>query len=181
MLQLLSINFPPVQLTGRVIVDGTIGTAELADGSVTNPKLANDAVTTNKIKDGAVTDVQIASVDGSKLTNGSVPVGKLNPLGFSDGIQLDGTVKHTNSVTAGTRNGITFDAQGHITATAALDTSDIPIATASNVGGISVPAASGLTVTATGAIDHADTISAGTGTKVTFNSHGHITATSLLS
>ena len=48
------------------------------------------------------------------------------------------------------------------------------------VGAVSVPPNSGLTVSRTGALDHADTIAPGTASKVTFNSHGHITGTSRL-
>ena len=172
-------QLPAGSIDGDAIAEGTIA-AQLADGSVTTPKLADDAVTTNKIEAGAVGDDQISGVSDTKLTNGSVKVEKLDPLGFSDGIELDGTVKHTNFVIPGTHNGITFDTQGHIRATSPLDPSDIPIATDANVGGISVPAASGLTVDVNGAIDHTDTIAAGTGTKVTFNSHGHITDTAPL-
>lgn len=44
-----------------------------------------------------------------------------------------GTLNHSNSVTAATKSGITFDAQGHITAAADLIASDIPVLDASKV------------------------------------------------
>ena len=162
-----------------ILATGSVNSA-IANGAITESKLADDAVTTNKIATNAVTDTKISGVSGSKLTNSSVPVGKLEAAGFSHGIELDGTVKHTNSVSAGTRNGISFDAQGHVTGTSALQSTDLPIATENTVGGISVPASSGLTVNNNGAIDHADTIAPGTAAKVTFNSHGHITGTEFL-
>ena len=153
----------------------------LPDNSVGNRHLQANAVSTNTIQDGAVTDDKVASVNGSKLVNSSVAAGKLDPDGFSDGIELDGTVKHTNEIVAGTSSGITYDAQGHITGTAAIEATELPIATTTTVGAVSVPTESGLTVSATGALDHKDTILPGTASKVTFNSHGHITGTSSLS
>jgi len=80
----------------------------------------------------------------------------------------------------GTRNGITFDAQGHITSTAALLAGDLPLATISEVGGVSVPAASELSISGTGALTHTDTITPGSISGITYNSAGHITAVTAL-
>ena len=44
-----------------------------------------------------------------------------------------GTLNHSNSVTGATKSGITFDAQGHITAAVDLIASDIPVLDASKV------------------------------------------------
>lgn len=163
-----------------ILASGSVDSA-IGDGVITDVKLADDAVTTQKLADGAVTDAKVADVNGSKLADSSVTADKLDPAGFSDGIELDGTVKHTNEIVAGTANGITFDAQGHVTGTGDIEPSELPIATETSVGGVSVPESSGLTVSGAGALDHADTISPGTASKVTFNSHGHITGTGTLS
>ena len=45
-----------------------------------------------------------------------------------------GTLNHSNTVTAATKSGITFDAQGHITAAVDLVASDIPSLDASKIG-----------------------------------------------
>jgi hypothetical protein len=45
-----------------------------------------------------------------------------------------GTLNHTNSVTAATVSGITFDAQGHISAATPLVAGDIPLLDASKIG-----------------------------------------------
>jgi hypothetical protein len=117
-----------------------------------------------------------------------------------------GAVSHSNSVTAGTTSGITFDAQGHITATTALTGANLPAATSGVIGG--VRPGTGLTVDGSGIINisaatNADlggviagsdfgistgTISlatqgglvAGTYTKATFNSKGIATGGSTL-
>ena len=117
-----------------------------------------------------------------------------------------GVVNHTNSVTAGTTSGITFDAQGHITTTVALVGGDLPVATSGVIGG--VRPGTGLTVDGSGIINvsaatnaelggviagsdfgiSTGTISlatqggltAGTYTKATFNSKGIATGGSTL-
>lgn len=175
-------------IDGRKITDGTVSDSKitgldgskLTAGSVNNDKLAT-GIDGRKITDGTVNNDALASgIDGAKLVNGSVTANKLDPAGFSDGIELDGTVKHTNEIVPGTANGITFDAQGHVTGTGAIQATELPIATTTTVGAVSVPASSGLTVSGAGALDHADTIAPGTASKVTFNSHGHIIGTSRL-
>ena len=62
-----------------------------------------------------------------------------------------GVLNHTNSVTAGTTSGITFDAQGHITTTAALVGGDLPVATSGVKG--AVRPGTGLTVDGSGILD----------------------------
>ena len=163
----------------NILASGSVDSA-IGAGSITTAKLA-DGINGSKISAGTISDGHLASgINGSKLTNRSTPVSKLDPAGFSDGIELVGTVRHSNSITPGTTNGITFDAQGHVTGTGDIQPSELPIATETRVGGVSVPASSGLTVSGAGALDHADTIAPGTASKVTFNSHGHITGTSAL-
>ena len=92
-----------------------------------------------------------------------------------------GQLNHTDSVTAGTTSGITFNAQGHITATTALAGTDLPTSTTSAKGGVSVPSGA-LSVSGAGALTH-DTsgVSAGDYTKVTVDARGHITAGTTLS
>jgi len=62
-----------------------------------------------------------------------------------------GAVSHSNSVTAGTTSGITFDAQGHITATTALTGANLPVATSGVIGG--VRPGTGLTVDGSGILN----------------------------
>ena len=89
-----------------------------------------------------------------------------------------GAISITNSVTAATRSGITYSAQGLITATTALVASDLPVATASAIGGMSVPTASApLAVSGAGVLSMSDSgVSAGTYEKVTVNAKGIVTA-----
>lgn len=75
---------PSTHKITATIVDGGVGTDQIADGAVTAAKLATDAVETAKIKDGAVTKAKLATdvtdklaktdliVDGTTTTKGLV-------------------------------------------------------------------------------------------------------------
>ena len=117
-----------------------------------------------------------------------------------------GVVNHINSITAATRSGITFDAQGHITTTIALVGGDLPAATSSVKG--AVRPGTGLTVDGSGILDISaatnialggviagtdfgittgtislatqGSLTAGTYTKATFNSKGIATGATAL-
>ena len=128
---------------------------------------------------GHITAVgSIAAGDLPKATSSTV-----GGIFVGSGLSVTGSgqLNHTDSITAGTRSGITFNAQGHITATAALAASDLPASTTSAKGGVSVPSGA-LSVSGTGALTH-DTsgVTAGTYPKVTVDARGHVTSGTTLS
>ena len=168
-------NLPP-----SILATGSITSLYLADEACTTDKIDDSAITTDKLASSSVTDLKILNVDGSKLIPDSVGPSKFDPAAFSDGIVLDGTVRHSNQITAATASGISWDAQGHIIGSVDLDADDMPIATDSQLGAIIVPAGSGLTVNAEGEIDHRTLINAGLMSGITYDEHGHITATRAL-
>lgn len=79
-------------ITSLNIAVGGVETINIADHHVTNPKLSRkvdpagaavnteniraSAVTSVELADGAVTNAKVASISGSKITNGSIPAGK---------------------------------------------------------------------------------------------------------
>jgi Phage tail fibre repeat len=148
---------------------------------------------------------------GAAIASGDLPIAISGTVGaMSPGTGLSvtggGVVNHTNSVTAGTTSGITFDAQGHITGAVALTGANLPVATSGVKG--AVRPGTGLTVDVNGILDVSaatnavlggvivgsdfgvttGTISlatqagltAGTYTKATFNSKGIATGASTL-
>jgi hypothetical protein len=171
----------------KLIDDGAIPGIKLAPDSVTGREIAPDAVTASELADGAVDTAAVvdlaitnskiaAGVDGAKLTDDTVSAAKIPATSLDRGLdKTGGAIGHTNAVAAGSRNGITFDAHGHVTGTAALVPSDLPIATATAVGGVSVPAGSGLAVSGVGALAHSNTVAAGRRSGITYDAHGHIT------
>lgn len=81
------------------------------------------------------------ALESTDLPKGSITaVGAVMP-GTGLTIPEDGTgiLNHTNVVEAATISGITFDAQGHITAAAVLEPADIPELDASKIGTGSIP------------------------------------------
>ena len=169
-------------LPGSIIADGTLPGAKLNEGAITESKIATDAVTTTKVRDSAITDDKIASgINGAKITNSTVGPSKFTNDTFDRGVSNNGTnVGIINSVVPATTSGISWDAQGLITGAVPLQGPDLPPATASDIGAISVPAGSGLTVSGLGAIDHLTLIAAGTRSGIEYDEHGHIRSTQAL-
>ena len=169
-------------ITNTELASNSVESAEIANNAVTEDKINLAAVTTAKIADAAVTDDKVATgIAGTKLTDDSVTAAKIPTTSLDRGLdKTSGSIGHTNSVTPNTTSGITFDAQGHITATAALVAADLPEATASDIGAVSVPADSGLTVDAAGQISINNTVTAATAPLITFDAKGLVTGSSSL-
>lgn len=135
---------------GGVIVPTSGGLAVDVAGNVS----INNSVTPgsfgwiNHDADGLITasrallgsDVPVASTS----TRGTVAVN-------GSGLTMSGNeIRHSNSVTAADLGFVTYDAQGHITAGRGLLGTDLPVATTSSVGGVSI--GSGIDVTVGGEI-----------------------------
>ena len=165
-------------IDGAKLVANSVTAAQIGPDAITASELADGAVDTAAVQDAAITNAKLAAgIDGAKLTADSVSASKIPAASLDRGLdKTSGAIGHTNTVTAGSRNGITYDAQGHVTGTVALGPTDLPLATATQVGGVSVPAASGLSVSGIGALAHTDTITPATVNGLTINSTGHITA-----
>jgi hypothetical protein len=169
-------------INGSKLATSSVNAAQLGANSVGSSELADDAVDTAAIANLAVTSAKIASgVDGAKLSDGTVTAAKIATASLDRGLdKVSGAIGHANSVTAGTFNGITFDTQGHITATTAIAASSLPVATTTTAGIVSVPSVSGLNVSGVGALSHTSSITGATVSGITFNNSGHITAATAL-
>ena len=166
------------------------GTSFLADGAIPGSKvgtLGTNLVDTATIVDNKVTNIKIETstsattgIDGSqKLRDGSVPVVKLDASKFDRGLSVVASkLGIGNSITSGTKSGITYTAQGLISGVADLVATDLPIGTASAIGAVKVESGSLLEVSNTGAIDvkNVSGLSAGTYASVTVNAKGQVTA-----
>ncbi len=104
---------------------------------------------------------------------GGVSIGSSSGLTVSGAGELD----HESSITADTVQNITFDEHGHITAINDLEAADLPVATSSDVGAVSIPSSGQLEVTAGGALSLSTTaVTAGTYTKLTVDGFGRVTS-----
>ena len=90
------------------------------------------------------------------------------------------TIAINNTVTAETSENhiVQYDANGLITSGRAIVAADVPSATSTTVGVIKP--GSGLGVTGAGELNHDNSVTAGTASKVTFDTEGHITGTESL-
>jgi len=168
-------------LPGTILATGAIGSTQIAANAITDSELANNAVDAGAIASNAVTEAKIAAnaVTTAKIADGTITPAKLNTSNLDRSINVaSGNLGINNTVTAATRSGITYNAQGLITGTVALAASDLPLATTSAVGGVSVGA--GLTVSGAGALSITNSVTGATVSGITFSNQGLITGATAL-
>ena len=166
--------------------------SKISTGTFNAARIPNDAITTVRILNNNVTNAKIETstnsstgIDGAtKLRNGTVTAAKLNTTNIDRSLNVaNGNLGINNAVTGGasTRSGISYNAQGLITQTVDIAAADLPEATASAIGAVSVGTGSGLTVTSAGAISINNNTTSTTGAvKVNYNSKGLITGSTSL-
>ena len=175
------------------ITPSSLGSSSTAKEFIAGPTGAGGAYTSRVIAPGdlpVATDAALGAAQagtGLSASSGtfSVDAATTSALGgisvpSASGLSVDGSgvISHQSSVTGQTKNGFTVNDSGHITAVGSIAAGDLPKATTSAVGGVFI--GSGLSVTASGQLNHTDSITAGTTSGITFNSEGHITATTAL-
>ena len=166
-------NIGEGELDGNVIIDGTIanekldliGTDAIADGAITTSKIGINQVVAENIATDAIESRHISPTatdpDGGLTVN-------------ANGLAID------NTIAGGTQAGIVYDENGLITGVSAdglVPRIDLPPATETDIGAVSVPADSGLKVSGTGALSHQNDIVASDFAGISFDANGHITAT----
>ena len=163
-------------IEGAKLVPGTVTALEIAPDAITASELADQAVDTASLQDLAVTSAKLADgIDGAKLADNTVAASKIDPLAFDRGIDRNtGLIGHSNQITAGTRSGFTFDANGHIVQHVALVGTDLPPAQEAALGGVMVPSTGGLSVTLDGSLSHTNVVTAETRSGITYDANGHI-------
>lgn len=166
-------NITPDTLNGDVIIDGTVSNAKLQ--TIENAVIGDAAVTGDKIATNTITEGNIASdaIESRHLNSNTTDSDgglTVNP----DGLAI------SNTITPGTQAGINYDEHGLITGVTAdglVPRVDLPLATATEIGAINAPIDGGLEVSGTGALGHQNNVTPRTFAGVTFDSHGHVTAT----
>lgn len=150
-----------------LIDDASIPVAKVNLSGISGTNLTDGTVTATKLSTSS-----IPATGGLAVSSGNLGlVAPTSPIVRNAGT---GSLEHaTSGATAGTYTKVTVDAKGHVTAGATLAAADIPLATASVVGGISV--GSGLSVTGGGVLNHSNSVTAGTTSGITRDAQGHIT------
>ena len=166
--KLVNASVPSSALAG---VDGAL----LSAGSVANEALAS-GIDGGKLSNSSVGDTQLAQISGTKITESTLPANRLdaNTLNRSIGLDADGNLGISNAIVAGTMSGISYNSVGLVTGTTSLTGTDLPPATTTTLGGVSVPEDGNLTVTAQGALSIGTVITAATISGITVNQYGQV-------
>lgn len=169
-----SINTVSADTTGIVnITVSTSGDTVTIGTSLDNTSGAAQFLAGPTASAGAVSYRQIASGDlptAGSSGKGAVVVNGAGLAMSGDQLVIDNTVTASTS----TYGVVQYNAKGLVTDGRPIASADLPTATASDKGAV-VPG-TGLTMGASAALNHSNTVTAGTATKVTFDAQGHITA-----
>ena len=193
----------PDSITSSELADGAVDTDAIQDDAVTGSKIADSALGRGIDKQADVighseeyfpaapTSFAGVTVDeyghvsgfGTEIPVTDLPIATDSINGVShypasSGLSVSGTgaVSHTNTVAPSTKTKVTYDSNGHITAGTDLESSDLPLATATEPGAVSVPGPT-LSVDGNGALTHASSgVTPGTYPKVTVDEDGHVIA-----
>jgi hypothetical protein len=188
---------------GTISTLSTIGTANVSNSAITTALINDDAVTAAKLADNSATVVAgnapstAGAFIGQRHINNNtgftytwdgtswIRTSAISTLTFSDTTPLTFAVTYPDAYSATITT--TLDTQAANTVLAgpttganaaptfrALTAADMPIATSVDLGAV-IPG-TGLSVTAGGVLNHTNTTTAGTYTKVTVDAQGHISS-----
>jgi len=197
-----SSNFAPGAVDTTAIADDAVITAKIADGNVTTDSLADDAVTGAKLADDSATVVDTTNPSGSgdfvgqqwinantgltQIWDGTewIDSKAVQTITFTDSTPITFAVAYPTSTSAEVTT--TLDTQAAASVFAgpisgvdaepsfrALEPTDLPIAEVGTVG--VVQPGTGLNIDGAGTLNHLNSVTAGTYTKVTVDAQGHVT------
>lgn len=191
------------------IAENAVTTAKLPDNAITTAKIADDAVTAAKLADQSATVIAAVSPNVNGVFTGQQWFNTNTKLQYMwDGSAWNQSAGIINSLTFSDTTPLTFsaatDGAGVATITSSLDNqtastvfsgpsagaaaaptfralvaTDLPVAGASTNG--AVQPGTGLSVTGGGVLNHSNSATAGTYTKVTVDAQGHVSAGTTLS
>ena len=181
-------------IEGISIADGTIGVDKFDPSAVdrgldiTTGAIGHTNFVAGALHNGISFDNQGHIFDTSPLLPSDLPIATDTDIGGvmipEDGgltVTPLGELSHSNTVTGDTVSGIEFDDNGHIISASPLGPSDLPPATETDLGAVSVPGPK-LTVNGAGEIQHSlvPGLVPDSYTKVVVDEWGHVTQGDLL-
>nr|BAR24167.1 phage-related tail fiber protein [uncultured Mediterranean phage uvMED] len=173
-----SINVVNGSTTGEInIVTSTSGDTVTVSATLDNTTAAAQFLAGPTGAGGTVGYRAIIGTDlptASTSAKGGVIVNGNGLTMSSDTIAINNTV----TAEASENHIVQYDANGLITGGRAIVAADVPVATSTVIG--VVKPGSGLGVTGAGELNHDNSVTAGTASKVTFDTEGHITGTESL-
>ena len=157
------INVVVTVTNGIAAISATIDDTLAANQFLAGPTTANGGAVSYRTIDGSDLPVATTSAKGAVIVNG-------------EGLRMDSnTIEVDNDVTASSAHYVvTYNAKGLITGGRALTAADLPAATSSAKGAV-IPG-TGLSVDGTGNLNHTNSTTAGTFTKLTVDGQGHVSS-----
>lgn len=185
-------HFTAGSINGNKLVDDSVTATQIADATITATQLATDSVARAEVTAGEVsgagtsrgkvhieagsinaTDIAAGSITNTQLSGGTLlPTGGITDADVSAiaAIQVSKLeAVAPNVLLAGPVGGAS---PAPITARA-LVSADLPVATTTALGAVSVPASNGLSLAA-GVLTHTDTVTAADLGWISFSGSGHI-------
>ena len=161
------VNTQITQSADEVTISTSFDNTTAAAQFLAGPTGAAGAVSYRTI-DGADLPTAASNSKGGVVVNGNGLVMTGNTIAIDNTVTPEATNHHI----------VQYDANGLITGGRQIVAADVPVATAGSIG--VVQPGSGLGVDAGGILNHSNSITAGTATKITFDAQGHVTATQAL-
>ena len=165
-----------VQQGAALVDDASIPVAKVNLSGISGTNLSAGTVAASKLDTSTIPATGGVTVSSSNLQL----VAPTSPIVRNAGT---GSLEHAVSgATAGTYTKVTVDTKGHVTTGTTLAGADVPVATESVIGGVSIPPAGGFTLTGGGALSHSNAVAGGASTRsgITYDAQGHITGTAAL-
>ena len=165
-----------VQQGAALVDDASIPVAKVNLSGISGTNLSAGTVAASKFDTSTIPATGGVTVSSSNLQL----VAPTSPIVRNAGT---GSLEHAVSgATAGTYTKVTIDVRGHVTTGTTLAGADVPVATESVIGGVSIPPAGGFTLTGGGALSHSNAVAGGASTRsgITYDAQGHITSTAAL-
>mgnify|MGYP003144935136 CR=1 FL=1 len=175
-------------VSGTKVTAGSLPATALNSSNLGTGLAVTDSnlVIDNTVTAGTATKVTFSSAGlitgSSNLAASDLPIADSNNVGgvsIGGGLSVSGTgaLSLSNSITAATVSGIQFNAYGQIVSATNLASSDLPLCTSDQVGGVQIATGGGLSIDGSGAISTVTSgISEGTYQSITVNSKGVATA-----
>jgi len=158
------VNVVVTQVGDSVTISTTLDDTTAASQFLAGPTSSGGATTYRAIE-GADLPTATTTAKGAVVVNGNGLTLSGNTIAIDNSVEAEATDYHV----------VQYDTNGLVTAGRLIQSGDLPEATAGATG--VVRPGTGLAVDVAGTLNHSNVIVGGSGTKVTFDSEGHITAT----
>ena len=150
-----------------VTIGTTLDNTSAAGQFLAGPSSAAGSVTYRTIA-GADLPTATTGAKGGVIVNGNGLRMVGDTIAINNSLDSSGSAYHV----------VQYNGEGLVTAGRSIIAADVPLATSSTIG--VVRPGDGLAVDGSGTLDHTNQIAASTGTKVSFDANGHVTATAAL-